>query len=85
MDIHMYYVYGCVHGKSLQSCLTLYHPMDYSLPGFSVHGILQTRIMEWVVLLQGVLIWETTLLFIWDRGEEFLLPNFSYLMLNRNI
>ena len=27
-----------------QSCLTLCDPMDYSLPGFSVHGILQARI-----------------------------------------
>ena len=27
--------------KSLQSCLTLCDPMDCSLPGFSIHGILQ--------------------------------------------
>ena len=31
----------CMHAKSLQSCLTLCDSMDYSLPGFSVHGILQ--------------------------------------------
>ena len=31
-----------------QSCLTLCNPMDYSPPGFSVHGILQARILEWV-------------------------------------
>ena len=31
-----------------QSCPTLCHPMDCSLPGFSVHGILQARIVEWV-------------------------------------
>ena len=29
-------------------CLTLCDPMDYSSPGSSVHGILQTRILEWV-------------------------------------
>ena len=34
--------------SSLQSCLTLCDPMDCSLPGFSVHGILQARILEWV-------------------------------------
>ena len=28
----------CVHAKLLQSCLTLYDPMDYSLPASSVHG-----------------------------------------------
>ena len=36
--------------KSLQSCLTLCDSMDYSLPGFSVHEILQARILEWVVM-----------------------------------
>ena len=29
-----------------QSCVTLCNPMDYSLPGSSVHGILQARILE---------------------------------------
>ena len=38
----------CVHAKSLQSCLTLCHPMECSPPGSSVHGILQARILEWV-------------------------------------
>ena len=43
----------CMHAKSLQSCPTLCHPMDYSLPGSSVHGILQARILEWVALLSS--------------------------------
>ena len=34
-----------VKGKVVQSCLTLSHPMDYT-----VHGILQARILEWIVL-----------------------------------
>ena len=33
-----------------QSCLILCHPMDCSLPGSSVHGILQARILEWVAI-----------------------------------
>ena len=33
-----------------QSCLTLFEPMGYSLPGFSVHGIHQARILEWVAI-----------------------------------
>ena len=33
-----------------QSCLTVCHPMDGSLPGSSVHGILQARILEWVAM-----------------------------------
>ena len=33
--------------KSLQSCPTLSNPMDCSLPGSSVHGIFQARVLEW--------------------------------------
>ena len=33
--------------KSLQPCLTLSDPMDCSLPGFSVPGIFQARVLEW--------------------------------------
>ena len=33
-----------------QLCPTLCDPMDCSLPGSSVHGILQARILEWVVV-----------------------------------
>ena len=40
----------CVHAKSLQLCPTLYHSMDHSLPGSSIHGILQTRILEWFAI-----------------------------------
>ena len=32
----------------VQSCLTLCDPMDCSSPVFSVHGILQARILKWV-------------------------------------
>ena len=43
------YMYGCgaLHTKF---CQTLENPMDYSLPGSSVHGILQARILEWVAI-----------------------------------
>ena len=30
-----------------QSCPTLRDPMDWSLPGSSVHGIFQARVLEW--------------------------------------
>ena len=36
--------------KIAQSCPTLCNPMEWSLPGFSVHGILQARILEWVAM-----------------------------------
>ena len=34
----------------VQSCPTLHDPMDCSLQGFSIHGIFQTRILEWVAI-----------------------------------
>ena len=33
-----------------QSCPTLCNLMSYSPPGSSVHGILQSRILEWIVI-----------------------------------
>ena len=33
-----------------QSCLTLCDPMDCSLPGFSVHGIFQAIVLEWIAI-----------------------------------
>ena len=33
-----------------QSCLTLCDPMDCSPPGYSIHRILQARMLEWVVI-----------------------------------
>ena len=40
----------CVRAKSLQSRPTLRDLVDCSPPGSSVHGILQTRILEWLVI-----------------------------------
>ena len=34
---------------------TICDHMDYNLPGFSVHGILQARILEWVAISLGEL------------------------------
>ena len=33
-----------------QSCPALCDPVDYSLPGSSVYGILQAKILEWIVI-----------------------------------
>ena len=40
--------------KSLQSCLTLRDPMDCSLPGSSVHGIFQARVLEWGAIVFSI-------------------------------
>ena len=39
-----------IHAKSLHWCPALCDPMDCSPPGFSVHGILQARILEWIAM-----------------------------------
>ena len=40
----------CVPAQSLQCCLPLGDPMNCSPSGFSVHGISQARILEWVAI-----------------------------------
>ena len=34
----------------IQSCLALCNPLNWGLPGSSVHGIFQTRVLEWVAI-----------------------------------
>ena len=51
----------CIKVKSesevAQLCLTLRDPMDCSLPGSSVHGILQARVQEWGATAFSYFIW----------------------------
>ena len=46
-----HFLLQCMKVKSenevVQSCLTLGDPMDCSLPGSSIHGIFQARVLEW--------------------------------------
>ena len=46
-----HFLLQCMKVKSesevTQSCVTLCDPMDCSLPGSSVHGIFQARVLEW--------------------------------------
>ena len=46
-----------------QSCPTLGHSVDCSLPGSSVHGILQARILEWVAISFSSKVIETDFFF----------------------
>ena len=41
-----------MHGSEVtQLCLTLSNPVDCSLPGSSIHGICQARVLEWVAIV----------------------------------
>ena len=44
------YYYESEKSEVTQSCTTLCDPMGCSLPAFSVHGIFQARILEWVAI-----------------------------------
>ena len=50
----------------VQSCLTLRDPMDCSLPGSSVHGIFQARVLEW-----GAIVSNTDMSFLGVQKEVF--------------
>ena len=40
--------YWLGESEVVQLCLTLCYPMDCGLPGSSIHGVFQTRVLEWV-------------------------------------
>ena len=50
-EVGCHFLFQCMKVKSerevTQSCPTLSDPMDCSLPGSSVHGIFQARVLEW--------------------------------------
>ena len=51
IGVGCHFLLQCMKVKSesevAQSCLTLSDPMDCSLPGSSIHGIFQARVLEW--------------------------------------
>ena len=52
---------ACVRTKLFQLCPTLCDPMGCNLPGSSVHGILQARILEWVTITSSRGPWKVCL------------------------
>ena len=53
-----HFLFQCMKEKResevAQSCPTLSDPMDCSLPGSSVHGIFQARVLEWGAIPLGI-------------------------------
>ena len=54
-----------------QSCPTLSNPMDFSLPGSSVHGIFQARVLKWGAIAFSV---RTTLVLYYLENVQIRLP-----------
>ena len=68
-----HFLLQCMKVKSesevIQLCLTLCDPMDCSLPGSSVHGIFQARVLEWVAIaFSNWSIWCSHKLRFWRRA-----------------
>ena len=55
-----HFLLQCVKSESevAQSCPTLSDPMDCSLPGSSVHGIFQARVLEWCAIAFSECLWQ---------------------------
>ena len=51
IQTELYLLTAAAAAKSLQSCPTLCDPRDGSPPGYSVHGIFQARVLEWVAIV----------------------------------
>ena len=53
-EVGCHFLLQCMKVKSesevAQSCLILRDPMDCSLPGSSIHGSFQARVLEWVAI-----------------------------------
>ena len=68
-----------MRAEFLQLSPTLYNPMDGSLPGSSVHRILQARILEWVAMpsskdLPDPEVESTSCFRLWEVGSLPLAP-----------
>ena len=59
-------------GEVTQSCPTLSDPMDCSLPGSSIHGIFQARVLEWGAIAFSVQCYLRSLLSIFSIFIRFL-------------
>ena len=69
-----HFLLQCMKVKSerevAQSCPTLRDPMDCSLPGSSIHGIFQARVLEW-----GAIAFSASSLGVWANSSELVMPS----------
>ena len=54
-----------------QSCPTLSDPMDCSLPGSSIHGIFQARVLEWGAIVFSYFLWKHTCSYLCRSRQKF--------------
>ena len=65
IGVSCHFLLQCVKVKSesevAQSCPTLHDPMDCGLPGSSIHGIFQARVLEWGAIAYSMISFRTDL------------------------
>ena len=59
-----------------QSCPTLSDPMDYSLPGSSIHGIFQARVLEWGAIAFSIAYYYLTIIIFSQKSLSYDLGNY---------
>ena len=70
---HNSFVSSKTQNEVAQSCPTLCDPMDCTLPGSSIHGIFQARILEWVAIsfsIASILAWRIPWTELQFRGSQ---------------
>ena len=61
-----------------QLCLTLSDPMDCNLPGSSIHGIFQTRVLEWGAIAFSLSLYLLLLKLVDDYSATYIKVNISH-------
>ena len=73
IGVGCHFLLQCMKVKSesevAQSCLTLRDPMDCCLPGSSVHGVFQARVLEWVAIAFSLYVFYKLLQFMAQREQ----------------
>ena len=75
--VGFHFLLQCMKVKSesevTESCPTLSNPKDCSLPGYSVHGIFQARVLEWGAIAFSDVLHLAHAIFIWVSDNLFFL------------
>ena len=81
-----HFLLQCMKVKSesevTQSCLTLSDPMDCSLPGSSIHGIFQARVLEWGAIAFSLMLLEVRIILIFMFSNLRLQPLLLILLIS---
>ena len=64
-----------------RSCLTLHNPMDFSLPGSSVHGVFQARVLEWGAIAFSIPMYRSILKNIYRLKDNIVIKRTYFILM----